>query len=119
MAVLSESCVLVQPVSARRSCSRTPRVRGAPRTRLLIMPPTRYRTGTAQTVLLGLVFFCVPGMWNSITSMAGGLGDARTSSMATAATYALYAVASLVAPSICTTLGARATTSRRYSTARQ
>ena len=29
--------------------------------------------------------------------------------MATAATYALYAVASLVAPSICTTLGARAT----------
>ena len=41
------------------------------------MPPTRYRTGTAQTVLLGLVFFCVPGMWNSITSMAGGLGDAR------------------------------------------
>ena len=73
------------------------------------MPPTRYRTGTAQTVLLGLVFFCVPGMWNSITSMAGGLGDARTSSMATAATYALYAVASLVAPSICTSLGARAT----------
>ena len=31
--------------------------------------------GRTQASLLGLVCFCVPGMWNSITSMAGGITD--------------------------------------------
>jgi MFS family permease len=67
------------------------------------------RTGKAQTLLLGLVFFCVPGMWNSITSMAGGLDSPTTAGAATAAVYATYALTSLVAPAACSVLGPRLT----------
>ena len=58
----------------------------------------RWRTtGTAQTILLGLIFFCVPGMWNSITSMAGGIDDPTISSAATATLYTCYAISSTLA----------------------
>ena len=33
------------------------------------------RTTTAQVVLLGIIFFCIPGMYNAVTSMAGGVND--------------------------------------------
>ena len=38
-----------------------------------------------QTILLGVIFFCVPGMWNAITSMAGGLDSPSMAGAATAA----------------------------------
>eukprot|EP00966_Prymnesium_polylepis_P149584 3455678-Prymnesium_polylepis.1 len=70
--------------------------------------PCYYRALT-QTVLLGLVCFCVPGMWNSITSMAGGISDKGVSSAATASLYGCFAVASVLAPIPTNIIGARAT----------
>merc|ERR550537_1714456 len=58
----------------------------------------RRSSAAGQTVLLGLVCFCVPGMWNSITAMAGGVHDPRISSAATACLYVCFALSSIVAP---------------------
>lgn len=63
----------------------------------------------AQTVLLGFICFCVPGMWNSITSMAGGISDTAVASRATASLYACFTVSSLFAPAAANYLGTRAT----------
>jgi MFS family permease len=62
-----------------------------------------------QTVLLGLVCFCVPGMWNSITAMAGGVQDPAVSSAATACLYICFAMSSLVAPVPTNVVGPRVT----------
>ena len=70
--------------------------------------PFRLR-GRTQTALLGLVCFCVPGMWNSITSMAGGISDTGVASAATASLYACFATCSLLAPMMANTVGPRAT----------
>ena len=48
-------------------------------------------------------------MWNSITSMAGGISDKSVSSAATASLYACFAVASILAPVPTNIIGARAT----------
>jgi MFS family permease len=48
-------------------------------------------------------------MWNAITSMAGGLDDARVASAATAVLYLAYGVASLIAPSVTSVIGPRVT----------
>ena len=56
------------------------------------------RTTTSQVVLLGVIFLCVPGMFNAVTSMAGGLDDPSVASPATAALYVCFAAFSLLAP---------------------
>ena len=45
----------------------------------------RPRSSMSQVVLLGIVCFCVPGTWNAVTSMAGGI-RARSHRLASAAT---------------------------------
>jgi hypothetical protein len=76
----------------------------------LVSGSRRWRhSGMAQTILLGTIFFCVPGMWNAITSMAGGLDDARVASQATAWLYSTYAVSSFLAPIPCSVYGPRRT----------
>lgn len=67
------------------------------------------RSVRAQTLLLGFVCFCVPGMWNAITSMAGGISDKAVASQAMAALYACFAASSLLAPVATNLLGGRAT----------
>ena len=67
------------------------------------------RSARVQAVLLGLVFFCVPGMWNSITSMAGGLTDPTAASAATAALYGTFGVTSMLSPLATNVIGPRAT----------
>ena len=67
------------------------------------------RSGQAQTVLLGVIFFCVPGMWNAITSMAGGLDSPSMAGAATAAVYGTGAFTSLFASLPCNILGPRVT----------
>merc|ERR1712216_1044746 len=48
-------------------------------------------------------------MWNSITSMAGGIDDKSVVSMAAAALYSCFAVTSILAPVVNNTLGPRIT----------
>ena len=67
------------------------------------------RSARVQAVLLGLVFFCVPGMWNSITSMAGGLTDPTAASATTAALYGTFGVTSMLSPLATNVIGPRAT----------
>ena len=61
-----------------------------------------------QVLLISCICFCCPGMWNSLTSMAGGI-DPQMASQATAALYLCFTLGSLPAPGICNLLGARAT----------
>ena len=37
-----------------------------------------YNAAVTQMVVLGLIFFAIPGMWNSINSMAGGIGNSAS-----------------------------------------
>ena len=60
-----------------------------------------------QTVLLGVVCFCVPGMWNAMTS--GALRDPEVQASATAALYACFTVVSFVAPIATNVAGPRLT----------
>ena len=76
--------------------------------RLSWWPPS-WESAKVQVVLLGLVCFCVPGAWNSITSMAGGLEDTSTTSAAVAALYACFALSSLAAPAVANRVGPRLT----------
>ena len=70
---------------------------------------TRLRTPLGQVVLLGTIMLCVPGMFNAVTSMAGGIDDPAVASQATATLYVMFAVISLLAPVPTNTLGPRAT----------
>ena len=63
----------------------------------------------SQVVLLGIVCFCVPGTWNAVTSMAGGIRDKTVVSEATSLLYGAFTVCSLVAPVVCNILGPRVT----------
>ena len=82
-------------------------VRADGHAQLLRPRPAWFRTASSQTLLLGWIFFCVPGMWNAITSMAGGLDDARVAPAAPAGLYLAYRVASLIAPSVNSVIGPR------------
>ncbi len=67
------------------------------------------RDALTQTVLIGLIFFALPGMFNSINAMAGGIGDSSSYSTSTAVLYACFSVFSFLAPVCFNILGARMT----------
>ena len=67
------------------------------------------RTTRFQVLLLGLISFSVPGMFNAITSMAGGVDSPAVASQAAAALYVTFAAASLLAPVPTNVCGARLT----------
>jgi hypothetical protein len=67
------------------------------------------RTTTSQIVLLGLIFLCIPGMFNAVTSMAGGVDDPSVASPAAASLYICFALFSLLAPVPTNVLGIRIT----------
>ena len=67
------------------------------------------QSGQVQTILLGVIFFCIPGMFNAVASMAGGLDDPGVASPATAALYTCFATFSLLAPVATNVCGIRAT----------
>ena len=69
----------------------------------------RPRSSMSQVVLLGIVCFCVPGTWNAVTSMAGGIRDKAVVSEATSLLYGTFTVCSFVAPVVCNVLGPRVT----------
>lgn len=75
----------------------------------LLRPQGKTRSALSQVLLLGAICFCVPGMWNSITSMAGGIEDQAVVSTATAWLYGCFAVTSILAPVANNKLGSRAT----------
>ena len=75
----------------------------------LLKPQGNMKSSLSQVVLLSCVCFCVPGMWNSITSMAGGIEDTAAASLAIAWLYGCFAVFSLIAPIVNNTLGSRLT----------
>ena len=75
----------------------------------LLRPQGKMHSSLSQVVLLSCVCFCVPGMWNSITSMAGGIEDTAAASLAIAWLYGCFAVFSLIAPVVNNTLGSRVT----------
>lgn len=75
----------------------------------LLRPKGNMKSSLSQVVLLSCVCFCVPGMWNSITSMAGGIEDTAAASLAIAWLYGCFAVFSLIAPVVNNTLGSRVT----------
>lgn len=75
----------------------------------LLRPKGNMKSSLSQVVLLSCVCFCVPGMWNSITSMAGGIEDTAAASLAIAYLYGCFAVFSLIAPIVNNTLGSRVT----------
>lgn len=60
-----------------------------------------------QVVLLALVCFCCPGMFNALASMGGGLSDQSVVANSTAALYAVFVASSLAAPVACRQLGPR------------
>jgi MFS family permease len=66
-------------------------------------------TPLRQVVLLGCIMLCVPGMFNAVTSMAGGIDDPAVASQATAVLYVMFALVSLLAPVPTNTIGPRAT----------
>ncbi|KAI5120860.1 hypothetical protein M0805_008233 [Coniferiporia weirii] len=69
-----------------------------------------YRTPVFQIVMLGLVCFMGPGMFNALNGLGGaGQLDASTSANANAALYATFAVSAFFAGSINNKLGSRLT----------
>ena len=62
-----------------------------------------------QVALIGVVCFCSPGMYNSITSMSGGISDQAVVSNSTSALYVCFALFSLVASVPLNILGPRIT----------
>eukprot|EP00039_Didymoeca_costata_P012413 m.179345 g.179345 ORF g.179345 m.179345 type:complete len:455 (+) comp15475_c1_seq17:111-1475(+) len=62
-----------------------------------------------QVVLVGLICFCCPGMYNAITAMAGGIGDNEVNNKANAWLYACFSITSLFAPAVCNIIGPRRT----------
>ena len=68
-----------------------------------------YSTAQCQTFLLGLICFCVPGMWNAITSAAGGIRNQEVATEAMSALYACFTATSLLAPVVTNTVGLRLT----------
>ena len=70
---------------------------------------SRLRTPVGQVLLLGVIMLCVPGIFNALTSMAGGIDDPAVASQATAVLYVMFAVVSLLAPVPTNIIGPRAT----------
>jgi len=66
----------------------------------------RWHSASTQVALLGLICFCCPGMWNSITSMAGGI-DPQVVSNATATLYTCFTITSILSPAFCNKFGPR------------
>eukprot|EP01065_Artemidia_motanka_P000418 TRINITY_DN10188_c1_g4_i1.p1 TRINITY_DN10188_c1_g4~~TRINITY_DN10188_c1_g4_i1.p1 ORF type:complete len:468 (+),score=134.17 TRINITY_DN10188_c1_g4_i1:100-1503(+) len=66
------------------------------------------RRALSQVVLVGFVCFCCPGMYNAVTSMAGGI-DQQVASNATSVLYGFFCVCSLFAPAFLNTAGPRLT----------
>lgn len=62
-----------------------------------------------QTILLGIIFLCCPGVYNTVVSMAGAGGDPKAFAQANAVLSATFAATSLVAPAVCNIFGVRAT----------
>lgn len=70
----------------------------------------RYHSPLFQVILLGLICFCCPGMFNALNGLgAGGKRDATTTDNANTALAVTFAVFSLVAPGLFNVLGHRVT----------
>lgn len=69
-------------------------------------PPCN-RTAVVQTIIVGIICFCIPAMWNSITSMAGGIKNKNIATAATGVLYGCLFLTSLVAPVIVNIMGTR------------
>ncbi|CAE6526244.1 unnamed protein product [Rhizoctonia solani] len=69
-----------------------------------------YKSPLTQVILLGIVCFLSPGMFDALTGLgAGGWVDPKTSANGNAALYATFAAGAFFSGSICNKLGPRLT----------
>ena len=66
------------------------------------MHPARW-----QTFLLGCVFFLLPGMYNAVTSIGGGISDQGVASASVAILYAFATLFSFAAAPVVNQIGPR------------
>jgi MFS family permease len=65
-----------------------------------------YKAST-QVLLLSVVFFCCPGLFNALSSIASGLQDATVAFRGNVLVYGFFTVSSVVAAALLPTLAAR------------
>ncbi|CAM6092097.1 unnamed protein product [Calypogeia fissa] len=72
--------------------------------------PWRYNSPLVQVVLLGLICFCIPGMFNALNGLgAAGKADAKVTDDANTALAVTFAVCSLLAGGVYNVIGHRLT----------
>jgi MFS family permease len=67
----------------------------------------RWNSVLTQVALVGLVCFCEPGLYNAITSMAGGINNPELVATSNMIVYLSFALSSLLAPALINAIGAR------------
>lgn len=68
-----------------------------------------FNSALSQTIILGICFFFLPGGYNAINSMAGGIGNQDVIAHGNTILNVLFALASLFAPVLVNVLGPRIT----------
>jgi len=71
-----------------------------------VSPAGCFRSAQTQVVLMGLIFFCIPGAFNSIIGLHSGIPD-RYTNAGFGILYFLFALFSIVAPGAVNMLGPR------------
>ncbi|KAK6455782.1 major facilitator superfamily domain-containing protein [Scheffersomyces xylosifermentans] len=68
----------------------------------------RYSSAMSQIVMLSIVLFLTPGMFNALSGIGASISDVKTSDNANVALYSTFASVGFFGGTICNTIGVRA-----------